>query len=50
LAIAKLPFAILLHMVKIAQTLSAWWWMMDPAAGRHNEEEADLRARICDST
>jgi hypothetical protein len=50
LAVAKLPYAILLHMVKIAQTLSAWRWMMDPAVARRNEEETDLRVRICDST
>jgi hypothetical protein len=41
---------ILLHMVKIAQTLSARRWMMDLAAGRRNEEETDLRVRNCDST
>jgi hypothetical protein len=50
LAIAKLPFAIQLDMVKIAQTPSARRWMMDPAVGRRNEEETDLRVRICDST
>jgi hypothetical protein len=50
LAITKVPFAILLHMVKIAQTLSAWRGMMDLAVSRRNEEETDLRVRICDST
>jgi hypothetical protein len=49
-AIAKLPFAILLHMVKMAQTLLAWRRIMDLAVGRRNEEETDLRVRICDST